>query len=196
MANRCGQRVARVHGPIGLHAEHPPDHETDLLLVGPADAHQRFFDHRGFVVPHRQIIGRTGRNGRTASLTELERGRRVLGGKNLFHGRFVRFQTTEHPMHFLKDDPEPGSELSVKRRADDPAIHKLEHAGHFAHHSPPRIPGTGIDADDGDGLRHEKKEGRDFRAPNGSTARRRGPHTLPGERLLEHSALKGTEGRW
>ena len=83
MANRCGQRVARVHGPIGLHAEHPPDHETDLLLVGPADAHQRFFDHRGFVVPHRQIIGRTGRNGRTASLTELERGRRVLGGKNL-----------------------------------------------------------------------------------------------------------------
>ena len=39
-------------------------------------------------------------------------------------------------MHFLKNDPEPGSELSVKRRADDPAIHKLEHAGHFAHHSP------------------------------------------------------------
>ena len=116
---------------------------------------------------------------RTASLTELERGRRVLGGKNLFHGRFVRFQTTEHPMHFLKDDPEPGSELSVKRRADDPAIHKLEHAGHFAHHSPPRIPGTGIDADDGDGLRHEKKEGRDFRAPNGSTARRRGPPYAP-----------------
>ena len=60
-------------------------------------------------------------------------------------------------MHFLEDDPEPGSELSVKRRADDPAIHKLEHAGHFAHHSPPRIPGTGIDADDGDGLRHEKR---------------------------------------
>ena len=65
-------------------------------------------------------------------------------------------------MYFLEDDPEPGSELSVKRRADDPAIHKLEHAGHFAHHSPPRIPGTGIDADDGDGLRHEKKEGKRF----------------------------------
>ena len=103
-----------------------------------------------------------------APRAELERRRRVLGGKDLLHGRLVRFQAAEHPVHFFENDPETGSELAVERGTDDPAIHKLEHAGHFAHHSPARIPGTWIDADDGDGLRHEKWEGRDSRVPSGT----------------------------
>ena len=87
-----------------------------------------------------------------------------------------------NPMYFLEDDPEPGSELSVKRRADDPAIHKLEHAGHFAHHSPPRIPGTGIDADDGDGennSRQAPRNGRKQAAEDNPNDIRDSRHRLP-----------------
>ena len=91
-------------------------------------------------------------------------------------------------MHFLEDDPKPGSELAVERRADNPAIHKLEHAGHFAHHSPPRIPGAGVDADDGDGLRHEKKR-EEISAPRMETRQEAGrPHRkTPGRFHLERS---------
>ena len=147
MGQGNGDRVRRVVR-LGdrLHMKQHLHHLLNLLLLGPAPAHDGLFDLHGRIfVKLIRILG-AGGDAHAPGRAHVQRGGHVFGEKQLLKGDLLRLKALEQRPHVLADLLQPLREALIGRGQDATVLDQALPSGLRVDHAPAQRGQTGVDA--------------------------------------------------